>query len=102
MLDSQTPADFHTWREMCAESWDCQSGEPDEGRHIRDLDSPQSKAVFAKMLLDAIDQRIALNSTQATRKEFHNSRIGVHCRKRLPILLTPPTQADSAAGQCHK
>jgi len=98
MLDSQTPADFHTWREMCAESWDCQSGEPDEGRHIRDLDSPQSKAVFAKMLLDAIDHGVALNSTEAIREEFHHSRIGIHCGKRVPILVTPSTQADAAVG----
>jgi hypothetical protein len=55
MLEGQTPADFHTGREMGAESWDRQSGEPDEGRYIRDLDSPQSKVVFPKMLLDAID-----------------------------------------------
>jgi len=55
MLEGQAPADFHTGREMGAESWDCQPGESDEGRNIRYFNSPQSKAVFAKMPLDAIN-----------------------------------------------
>jgi len=54
------------------------------------------------MLLDAIDHRVALSSTEATREEFHNSRIGIHCGKRFPILVTPSTQAHAAAGQCRK
>src|ERR1700682_3257523 len=43
MLEGQTPADFHTGREVGAESWgcyDCQSGETDKRGYIRDLDSP--------------------------------------------------------------
>jgi hypothetical protein len=54
------------------------------------------------MLLDEINHRVALNSTEATPEECHNSRIGIHCGKRFPILVTPSTQADAAAGQCHK
>jgi hypothetical protein len=67
-----------------------------------DLDSPKTKVAFAEMILDAIDHRVALNSTETTPEEFHNSRIGIHCGKRFPILVTPSTQADAAAGQCHK
>src|SRR5207253_4689793 len=55
-----------------------------------------------KSFLDAIDNRVALNWTEGTQEEFHNSRIGIHCGERFPILVTPSTQADAAAGQCHK
>jgi len=102
MLEGQTPTDFHTGCEMGAESCDCYSGETDKRCYVRNLDSPQTKVVFAEMLLDAIDHRIALNSTEAIPEEFHNSRIGIHCGKRFPILVTPSTQANAAAGQCHK
>jgi hypothetical protein len=54
------------------------------------------------MLLDAIDHRIALNSTEATSEEFHDSRIGIHCGKSFPILVAPATQAQASTGQCHK
>src|SRR5438876_1178873 len=54
------------------------------------------------MLLDAIDHRVTLNATEATAEEFHDSRIGIHCGKRFPILVTPSTQADAAVGQCRK
>jgi hypothetical protein len=55
-----------------------------------------------KMLLDAIDHRVAFSSTEATRKKFHDSRIGIHCRRRVAIFVAPLTQADAAAGQCHR
>jgi hypothetical protein len=58
--------------------------------------------VFAEMLFDASDHRVALNATEATPEEFHNAHIGIHCGKRFPILVTPSTQADTVAGQCHK
>jgi hypothetical protein len=102
MLEGQTPADFHTGCETGAESWNCQSGETDEGCHIRDFDGPQTKALFPKMLLDAVRQRVALDATEATGEVFHNSPIGIHCGKGFPILVTPSTQADATAGQCHE
>jgi hypothetical protein len=40
MFEGQTPADFHTGREMGAESRPCQSGESDEGGDARELDRP--------------------------------------------------------------
>jgi hypothetical protein len=49
------------------------------------------------MLLDAVGHRVALNSTEATPEELHNSRIGIHCGERFPILVTPSTQADAPA-----
>ncbi len=75
MLEGETPADFHAGRETGAESWNCQSGEPDEGCYIRDLNGPQTKAVLTEMLLNAIDQRVALSSTEAIREEFHDARV---------------------------
>jgi hypothetical protein len=102
MPEGKTPADFHAGREMGAESCDGQSGEPDVWRDIQHLDCPQTKVVFTEMLVDAIDHRVALDPTEATPEEFHNARIGIHCGKRFPIVVTPSTQADAAAGQCHK
>jgi hypothetical protein len=58
--------------------------------------------MFRKMLLNTIDHRVALNSTEGTPKEFHNACIGIHSGKRFPILVTPWTQADAAAGQLRK
>jgi hypothetical protein len=55
-------------------------------------------SVFAEMLLDAIGHRVAFKSTEATPEELHDSRIGIHHGKRFPILITPSTQADAAAG----
>src|SRR5512144_2157646 len=57
MIEGQTPPDFHAWREGRAEPCPCQSGKPDERGHNRDLDCPQTKAVFAEVFLDAINQR---------------------------------------------
>jgi|SRR5207237_682878 len=102
MLEGQPPTDFHTGREMGAESWDCKSSEPDKRCYTRHLDSPKPKPRSLKSFLDAIDHRVALNWTEGTPEEFHNSRIGIHCGERFPILVTPSTQADAAAGQCHK
>jgi hypothetical protein len=42
------------------------------------------------MLLDTVNHRVALNAIEATPEEFHNSRIGIHCGKRFPILVMPP------------
>jgi len=58
--------------------------------------------VFAEMLLDVINHGVTLNAAEAASEEFHNSGIGIHCGKRFPILLTPLTQANAAARQCHK
>lgn len=102
MLEGQAPADLHAGRERGFESRDGQSGETDKRRCTRDLDGPQTKAAFAEVLFDAINQRVALNSTEATREEFHDSRIRIHGGKRFPILITPSTQADACAGQCNK
>jgi hypothetical protein len=46
---------------------------PIKSCNTRDLDSPQPKAVFAEMLLDVIDHRIALNAIEPTPEEFHHS-----------------------------
>jgi hypothetical protein len=54
------------------------------------------------MLLDAIDHRVAFNTTEPAPEEFHNSGIGIHGGKRFPILVTPLTQEDATAGQFHK
>jgi len=48
MLECQTPADFYTRREMGAELCPLNSGETDKRGYIRDLDSPQAKAVFGE------------------------------------------------------
>jgi hypothetical protein len=58
--------------------------------------------VFDEMLLDVINHRVALNATEATSEEFHNSGIGIYGGKRFPILVTPLTQADATAGQFHQ
>jgi hypothetical protein len=49
------------------------------------------------MLLDAIDHRVALSATEAAPEEFHNPRIGIHCGKWLPILVTPLSQSEAVA-----
>src|SRR5258706_15368587 len=54
------------------------------------------------MPLDAIDHRVAINSAEAAAEEFHRSPIGIHDGKRGPVIITPSTQADPAAGQCRK
>src|SRR5262245_22943655 len=53
------------------------------------------------MLLDAVDHRVALGAAETALEEFHDARIGIHRGKRLPILVTPCTQTDAAARQCH-
>ena len=40
MREGETPADFHTGREMGAESSECKSGKSDKGGYTRDLDCP--------------------------------------------------------------
>jgi hypothetical protein len=57
--------------------------------------------VFAEMAVDVIDHCVALNATEATPEEFHHAYVGIHRRKRIPIRVTPSTQADAVAGQCH-
>src|SRR5436190_17599885 len=54
MLEGQTPTDFYTRGERGRKSFDGQAGEPDEWRHVGDLDGPQTEAVFAEMCQDAI------------------------------------------------
>src|SRR5262249_11321767 len=49
----------------------------------------------------AVDHRVALNATEAAREEFHDPRVGIQRGKRVPILVTPSTQAEAAAGQGH-
>jgi hypothetical protein len=41
------------------------------------------------MPLDVIDHRVALGAAEATSKELHDARIGIHGGERVPILITP-------------
>jgi hypothetical protein len=54
------------------------------------------------MLLDAINHRVAIHSTEATAEEFHHPRIAIHDGKRGPIPVAPSTQVDTAAEQCRR
>jgi hypothetical protein len=54
------------------------------------------------MLPDVMEHRVALSATEAIAEEFHDARVGIHCRERLFILVTPWSKADAVAGQCHK
>jgi hypothetical protein len=54
------------------------------------------------MLLDVIDHRVALNSTETISQEFDNSEIRLHCGKCFAILVAPVTQQNATAGQCCK
>jgi hypothetical protein len=87
---------------MGGEARDFQSGETDKPCHTRDFDRPQAKSVFAEMLLDVINHRVALNAIKRTSEEFHNSGIGIHDGKRFPILVTPLTQADATGAQIRE
>jgi hypothetical protein len=40
-----------------------------------DLDDPLTEAPLTEMLLNAIDQRVALGSTEAIREEFHDAGV---------------------------
>jgi hypothetical protein len=102
MREGQTPADFHTGREMGTEPGALKAGEADKRGYIRDLDRPQAKAVLGEMLRDTIDHRVALNATETTAKEFHDARIGIHRSERFPILVAPWAQTEARTGQCHK
>jgi hypothetical protein len=83
---------------MGAESRPVQSGKSNEGGHARHFDGPQTEPIFAKMLFNAIDQRVALISGESLAEEFHHARIGVHRGKRFPVRRAPWTQADALAG----
>ena len=102
MLIGEAPADLHAGREMRAQSRIRQSGEADKTGDAGNLDRLQPKSVFAKMLLDAVNHRVALGTVEAAAEEFHHPRIGIHGGKRFPIRLTPSTQAHAPAGQCRK
>ncbi len=102
VLECQTPAYFYAGCERGGESWNRQSGESDAACYIRDLDCPQAEIVLAEMFLDALDHCVAFGATEATWEELHNARIGIHCGKRVAILLAPLTEADACAGQRRK
>jgi hypothetical protein len=102
MLETQTPANFHARRKRGVESCERKARETHKRCNTWYLDSPQTKTVFIEMLLDAIHHCIAVTSVERLPEEFHHSGIGVHCRKRIPILVTPLTKANAAAGQFHK
>jgi hypothetical protein len=52
------------------------------------------------MLVDAIDHRVTLDSTEAAPEEFHDARIGIHRSKRLPILVPPSTRQTRPLDKC--
>jgi hypothetical protein len=86
---------------MGAEAWDLQSGEPDKRCHPWAFDSPQAKPVFAEVLLDVVNHRVALDAAKATSEKFHNSGIGIHRGKCFPIIVTPLAKTDAAARQSN-
>jgi hypothetical protein len=83
---------------MGSEPWHRQTGETDKGCPIPDLNGPKTKATLAKMLLDALDHRVALNSIETTREELHDARISIHCGKRSSIVIAPLAEANAVAG----
>jgi hypothetical protein len=56
------------------------------------FDGKQAKSVLAKVLLDTLDQAIALRGGEALRQEFHNTRVRVQSRKSFAIALCPTPQ----------
>lgn len=64
-----------------------------------DLDSPEAPSALSEPGRDAIDESVALSSGEDGGKVLHDRRVGVECRERLPVLLSPTPQAQPDSAQ---
>lgn len=63
--------------------------EANEGARFTQLSGKQAKAVFPKMLLDSIHERVTFFVGETLGHEFHHSGIGIQCGEWFPIGVPP-------------
>ena len=80
---------------MCVETGAREPYVAGKGRHIQDLDRPQSPAVPIEVILDTPGERVALSVGESRRKVRHHCGVGVEPRERLAIRRTPQSQEES-------
>ena len=88
----QTPSDLHAWCEVRFKRWFREPGKSNEFPCLPQFGRKEGESAFPEMRLKFIRQRVTLRSRKNPGEEFHNTRIGVHARKRLPVRLLPRPQ----------
>lgn len=92
VLHRKAPANLDARRKVGREARSGQTNESGERRDAGNFHCPQSKTVLLEVVLDARRQSIAFLPRQDTRKELHDSRIGVQSRKGAAVTRTPTAQ----------
>lgn len=72
-----------------------QPDKPGKLAGVFDFDRPEAPAMLIDKRLHAPGHRIAFGPVEASRKEFHQARVGIQPSKRFAIGAAPLPQAEA-------